>query len=118
MDCDYSAGSGLKGALVMKVVTIAVMMAVTIGCAPAARAITGNELCNAMHWPMPLPPTVGYSLEHTSNDSILQRFDNITATAPDGHDAMNDPARGAHKWRITSMSPYAGTLVPRTRRSP
>jgi hypothetical protein len=94
----------------MKVLTVAVMAAVTIGCAPVARAITGNDLCNAM--PMPLPPTVGYSLEHTSNDSILQYFDNITATAPDGHDAMNDPARDAHTWRITSMTPPAGTMVP------
>jgi len=37
----------------------------------------------------------------------------VTATAPDGHDAMNDPALDAYKWRITSMNPAAGTLIPR-----
>jgi Zincin-like metallopeptidase len=55
-----------------------------------------------------LPPTVGYSLFHFSNDSILQCFDNVTATAPDGHDAMNDPASQAFSWKITSMTPPAG----------
>ena len=64
-----------------------------------------------MHWPMPLPPTMGYSLNHLSNDSILICFDNVTAIAPDGHDAANDPERVAYTWKITSMSPPAGTMV-------
>ncbi|OBG55764.1 hypothetical protein A5703_07390 [Mycobacterium sp. E188] len=80
--------------------------------APTARATTGDEMCKSMHWPMPLPATVGYSLAHLSNDSILQCFDNITATAPDGHDAMNDPARDSYSWKITAMTPPAGTMVP------
>jgi hypothetical protein len=68
---------------------------------------------------MPLPPTVGYSLVHTSNDSILSCFDNIVATAPDGHDAMNDPASQAYTWKVTSMSPPAGARwCSATRRSP
>jgi hypothetical protein len=96
----------------MKLAAVAVMTAVTICCAPVATAITGDEMCKAMHWPMPLPPTVGYSLEHLTNDSILICFDNVTATAPDGHDAANDPERDAHTWRITSMTPPAGTMVP------
>jgi hypothetical protein len=67
--------------------------------APAANAITGDEMCKAMHWPMPLPPTVGWSLEHLNNDSILICFDNVTAVAPDGHDAANDAENQAHTWR-------------------
>ena len=110
--------SSVAGAVdVKKLATVAlVAVAATIGCAPAAKAITGNEQCNAMHWPMPLPPTVGYSLEHLINDSLLACFDNIVATAPDGHDAMNDPASQAYTWKITSMTPPAGTMVPRNQK--
>jgi len=36
--------------------------------------------------------------------------------APDDHDAMNDPARDDHTWRITSMSPPAATLVPQNQK--
>jgi hypothetical protein len=97
----------------MEIVAVAAMAAVMIGCAPAARAITGNEACDAMKWPMPLPPTVGWPLDHIDGDSILECLD-FSATAPDGHDVMNDPARDAHTWRITGMSPPAGTLVART----
>ena len=109
---DDTQPSPLKGQ-VKKIAAVAVMTAATICCAPAAGAITGDEMCNAMHWPMPLPPTVGYSLWHLSNDSILQCFDNVKAIAPDGHDAMNDPARDANTWKITSMTPSSGTMVPR-----
>lgn len=97
----------------MKLTAVAVMTAATICCAPVARATTVDELCNAMHWPMPLPATVGYSLWHLSNDSILQCFDDIKAVAPDGHDAMNDSASDANTWKITSMTPPPGTMVPR-----
>jgi hypothetical protein len=55
---------------------------------------------------------VGYSLMHLTSDSILACFDNVKATAPDGHAAMNEPARNANTWKITSMSPCAGTMVP------
>jgi hypothetical protein len=80
--------------------------------APTASAITGDEMCRAMHWPMPLPPTVGWSLEHLNNDSILICFDNVSAIAPDGHDAVNDPEGQAHTWKITSVTPPAGAIVP------
>ena len=98
----------------MKLATVAVMTTMPVcSAAPTARAITGEELCQSMKWPMPLPPTVGYSLMHLSNDSILQCFDNVKAIAPDGHDAMNDPARDANTWKIASMNPSSGTMVPR-----
>jgi hypothetical protein len=97
-----------------RLAAVAVTTAVTICCAaPSAGAITGEELCNAMHWPMPLPPTVGYSLDHLTYDSILSCFDNVSAIAPDGHDAVNDPERDAHTWKVTKMTPPAGTMVPR-----
>jgi hypothetical protein len=97
----------------MRLAAIAVIAGVPICCAPAARAVTGDEMCKAMHWPMPLPPTVGWSLMHLTNDTLLSCFDNVTATAPDGHDAMNDPANAAFTWKITSMTPPAGTMVMR-----
>ena len=76
-----------------------------------ATAITGDEMCKAMHWPLPLPPTVGWSLMHMTNDSILTCFDNVVAIAPDGHDAQNDPVQSAFSWKVTSMTPPAGTMV-------
>jgi hypothetical protein len=76
-----------------------------------ATVITGDEMCKAMHWPLPLPPTVGWSLMHMTNDSILTCFDNVVAIAPDGHDAQNDPVQSAFSWKVTSMTPPAGTMV-------
>jgi hypothetical protein len=102
--------------MMAKTLVVSVVVAAGIGCAPTAMAVTGEEMCQAMHWPMPLPPTVGYSLVHTSNDSILSCFDNIVPTAPDGHDAMNDPASQAYTWKVASMSPPAGTMVPRNQK--
>jgi len=97
----------------MKILYFAAAVAVVIGCAPSARAITGEEMCRAMHWPMPLPSTVGYSLNHLANDSILICLNNVVATAPDGHDATNDAENVAYAWKVTSMSPPAGTMVTR-----
>jgi hypothetical protein len=99
----------------MKVVAAAVVVAASVVCAPVARAITGDEMCKAMHWPMPLPSMVGYPLDHMDNDTILSCLD-FTATAPDGHDAMNDPALQAHTWKVTGQSPPAGTMVPQTQK--
>lgn len=93
-------------------VTVAAVLAAAIGWPATASAVTGEEMCKAMHWPMPLPPTVGYNLEHLDKDTILTCFDNINAIAPDGHDVMNDPVNWAYTWKITSMSPPAGTMVP------
>ncbi|HXO81277.1 MAG TPA: PASTA domain-containing protein [Mycobacterium sp.] len=40
----------------------------------------------------------------------------MVATAPDGHDAANDPENIAYTWKITSMSPPAGTMLPRNQK--
>jgi hypothetical protein len=94
----------------MKLAAVAVM----IGCAPAARAITGEELCKGMDWPMPLPPTVGYGIDHTMNDSVLVCFDNMVATAPDGHNVMNDTIdKSPRLLEGDQHVPPAGTLVDR-----
>jgi hypothetical protein len=100
----------------MKLAAIAVMTAPTICSTPVATAIIGEEMCQAMHWPMPLPPSVGYSLNHLVNDSVLTCLNNVMATAPDGHDATNDPESVAYAWKVTSMSPAAGTMVQRNQR--
>lgn len=95
----------------LSALSVAAVLAVAIEWPATVSAITGDEMCKAMHWPMPLPPTVGYNLEHLDKDTILTCFDNITASAPDGHDVMNDPVNWAYTWKITSMSPPAGTMV-------
>jgi hypothetical protein len=46
-----------------------------------------------------------------TNDSILTCFDNVVAIAPDGHDAQNVAAQSAFSWKVTSMTPPAGTMV-------
>jgi hypothetical protein len=33
------------------------------------------------------------------------------AIAPDRHDAQNDPVQSAFSWKVTSMTPPAGTMV-------
>ncbi|MGO9353649.1 MAG: hypothetical protein ACLP3C_23490 [Mycobacterium sp.] len=99
-----------------RLVTVAVVAAAAaVGCAPAASAVIGEQLCEAMNWPMPLPPMVGYGVDHIMNDSILICFDNIVATAPDGHDVLTETGPNeSGNWRVTSMSPAAGTLVMRS----
>jgi hypothetical protein len=95
-----------------RLVTVAVVAAAAaVGCAPVATAITGEEMCKAMHWALPLPPTVGWSLMPMTNDSILTCFDNGVAIASDGHDVQNDTVQSAFSWKVTSMSPPAGTMV-------
>jgi hypothetical protein len=98
--------------LMMRSLQATLVAVVMAGSAPVANAVTGDEMCKAMHWPMPLPPTIGWSLTHMDYDSVLSCFQNLTATAPDGHDTMNDPANQAHNWKVTSMTPPAGTMVP------
>jgi hypothetical protein len=72
-----------------------------------------------MHWPMPLPPMVGYGIDHIwlrdpHNERLNPCFDNMVATAPDGHDVLTETGPNeSGLWRVTSMSPPAGTLVTR-----
>jgi len=97
----------------MKILGVAAVVVAAISCAPTATAITGEEMCQAMHWPMPLPATTGWALTHLDSDSILSCLNNVVATAPDGHDVMNDPANSVYAWKIATMSPAAGTMVTR-----
>ncbi|TAM69156.1 hypothetical protein [Mycobacterium sp.] len=99
----------------MKLLITAVLVTAGICCAPGVQAQTFDEFCNTkLNWPMPLPPTVGSSLGVIDQDTTLECLTNITATAPDGHDVMNDPVNDSYKWQINSMNPPAGTLVSRT----
>lgn len=40
-------------------------------CVTVAEATTLDEQCKAMHWPLPLPSWVDWSLSHGPSDSIL-----------------------------------------------
>jgi hypothetical protein len=99
----------------MKRVILAMLLLTTptFCWAPSASAITGDEMCRAMHWPMPLPPMVGWGIGHLMSDSILICFDNVTAIASDGHDVLTETGPNeSGNWRVTSMTPPAGTMVP------
>jgi hypothetical protein len=70
------------------------------GCGPSHASPTPTDrtmqqICDAMPWPLPLPDAVGRTLEDSINDPVLTCLNVAAATAPDGHDAQNDPARDA-----------------------
>jgi hypothetical protein len=75
---------------------------------------TVQQDCDAELWPLPLNNVVGESLDTIDYDPVLTCLDVAAATAPDGHNVMNDPANQADGWQITSMSPPAGTPVTET----
>jgi hypothetical protein len=53
---------------------------------------TVQQECDAKKWPLPLPVAVGKNLEFLDDDPVLICLNVAAATAPDGHDVMNDPA--------------------------
>ncbi len=69
----------------------------------------------AFRW---IPNAVGKALEFLDDDPVLICLNIAAAIAPDGHDADNDPARDAQWWKITSMSPPAGTVVRKLNQLP
>jgi hypothetical protein len=75
---------------------------------------TVQQECDAKKWPLPLPSAVGRKLDFLDVDPVLICLNVAAATAPDGHDTMNDPDNRAYGWRITSMSPAPGTPVAET----
>lgn len=74
---------------------------------------SGQE-CDQMAWPRPLPQVDGRGLDAVFNDPILICLSVHAATAPDGHNVMNDAANHPDSWQITSMSPPPGALVPKS----
>ena len=77
---------------------------------PTPTAQTAAQACAAQAWPQPVPNVVGQNLSDAGG-GVLTCFALARATAPDGHDVMNDPASEAYRWRIVSLSPPVGTLV-------
>ena len=86
--------------------------------APSGGGRTVQQDCDAKKWPLPLPNAVGKTLEFLDDDPVLICLNIAAAIAPDGHDADNDPARDAQWWKITSMSPPAGTVVRKLNQLP
>jgi hypothetical protein len=70
--------------------------------------------CDQMTWPQPLPQINGRGLDAIFNDPILICLSLHAATAPDGHNVMNDAANHPDSWLITSMTPPPGTSVPKS----
>ncbi|MEU0940090.1 PASTA domain-containing protein [Embleya sp. NPDC005971] len=76
---------------------------------PAAKPGTA---CFGQQWPQPVPDVVGRDL--SSGTDPLLCYQVAAATAPDGHDVMQDPGNTARLWTITAMNPRAGTPVEPT----
>lgn len=80
----------------------------------AAPDDNSGKQCDQMTWPQPLPGIDGKRLDAIFNDPVLICLTLKAATAPDGHNVMNDASNHPNAWAITSMTPPPGTLVPKT----
>lgn len=94
----------------------AVAAAMLLVCAGQGLAVSHADgpQCDQMKWPQPLPPINGRGLDAIFNDPILICLSLHAATAPDGHNVMNDAANHPDSWLITSMTPPSGSLVPKS----
>ena len=91
----------------------ATMLLVGAGQGLAVSHADGPE-CDQMTWPQPLPQVDGRGLDAIFNDPILICLSLNKATAPDGHNVMDDAANHPDSWLITSMLPPPGTAVPKS----
>ena len=73
---------------------------------------TPEEVCDAQHWPRPVPNVNG-QLMGQALDGSLFCFNFAKATAADGHDVLQDIVSRAPEYRITGVSPDAGKSVGR-----
>ncbi|QSE86574.1 hypothetical protein [Rhodococcus koreensis] len=81
---------------------------------PATTAeLTANEVCDREPWPLQLPDVQGLDFNTASTDTLFC-FNLTVATAPDGHDVMNDPANSTYEWFISNESPQPGTPMDRS----
>lgn len=94
----------------------AVAAAMLFVCAGQGLAVSHADgpQCDQMTWPQRLPQTNGRGLDAIFNDPILICLSLHAATAPDGHNVMNDAANHPDSWLITSMTPPPGALVPKS----
>ncbi|MFE9404960.1 hypothetical protein ACFYNY_25005 [Streptomyces sp. NPDC006530] len=75
----------------------------TVGVASPGTACTGKK------WPQSVPPVMGTPLADAIDGPLLC-FNITAAVAPDGHDALQDPANDTD-WIVTGTKPAAGTNV-------
>ncbi len=94
----------------------AVAAAMLLACAGQGLAVSHADgpQCDQMAWPQPLPQINGRGLDAIFNDPILICLSLDAATAPDGHNVMDDAANHPDSWLITSMTPPPGALVPKS----
>jgi hypothetical protein len=92
------------------IVSIAAAVLLLTACSSAPKA-DGRPatICDAKAWPQPVPVVAGKLLTDTVDGPLLC-FNVTEATAPDGHDALQDPANDTD-WTITGVTPAAGTRV-------
>jgi hypothetical protein len=63
-------------------------------------------------WPRAVPQVSGQLMDQAFDGSLFC-FNLVKAAAPDGHDVLQDITSRAPNYRITSVSPSAGTSVNR-----
>jgi hypothetical protein len=100
-----------RGAAVAAMLLVGVAQVVAVSHAAPSN---GEQQCDQMPWPLALPAVDGRGLDAIFNDPILICLSVHAATAPDGHNVMNDAANHPDSWRITSMTPPPGAVVPKS----
>ena len=95
----------------------AVVVGASLSCSTAAVAAPTDpfdQFCAAQSWPRPLPSVVGMIYDDVMSGS-LSCWTNAKGIAPDGHDVENNSTKADYEtiYRITSMSPTAGTPTAR-----
>ena len=79
---------------------------------PTAGPTTLEQACDAESWPRAVPNVKGQLMDQAFDGSLFC-FNFAKAAAPDGHDVLQDIVSRAPNYRVTSVSPPAGTLVRR-----
>lgn len=81
------------------------------GCSSSTPKADGRATtaCDNKTWPQPVPVVIGKPLTDAVDGPLLC-FNITKATAPDGHDALQDPANDTD-WTVAGTTPAVGTLV-------
>lgn len=103
-----------RGAAVATMLLVGAAQGLAVGHAAPATDDNSGKQCDQMTWPQPLPGIDGKYLDAIFNDPVLICLNLHAATAPDGHNVMNDAANHPDSWAITSITPPSGTMVPKS----
>ncbi|MFE9407752.1 hypothetical protein ACFYN0_02980 [Streptomyces sp. NPDC006704] len=102
----------MKHTRTVTVVLVAAASLILAGCSSGPPKADGRPAtaCENKTWPQKIPAVVGKPLTDAVDGPLLC-FNITRATAPDGHDALQDSTTDATQWIINSVTPAAGTRV-------